>query len=344
LLMMTLSGIVLCERFRLDVFLSEGGFGQVYIARCLQTNNQLAVKIERQDCKLPLLMKESECLQELDFFANNQKTAPVPQFYCSGETADLRYMFMELHGSNVRDIKKMTMYDRFSLPTSLWIFKKMLEAIAFVHQHGWIHRDIKPPNFCLNIGGHRRLVLVDFGTCERSDSTMKSTGFCGTERYASLRTHQKLVAHENDDLWSLYYIVVENINGQLPWRGAPSREIIAQLKKSVQEDVRIIHSLVSHPWFIVAQPPSSMKLMLRLLSGSSYASKFDYNSLISEIERDMKLRNFDENHSALDWELSRYALNSGNAFTQMNPFDNLPSGSPYCKYSPYNSFSPQNGR
>lgn len=76
-----------------------------------------------------------------------------------------------------------------------------------------IFRDIKPPNFCLSLNKPKRLVLVDFGTCERSQATIKAVGFCGTERYASLRTHRnmvlfyfKLLKHNLLRVVNLYYV------------------------------------------------------------------------------------------------------------------------------------------
>lgn len=50
---------------------------------------------------------------------------------------------MELCGRNIRELKKSTLFDRFSITTSLWIAKKMLLAVEFLHSNGWIHRLIK---------------------------------------------------------------------------------------------------------------------------------------------------------------------------------------------------------
>ena len=43
-------------------------------------------------------------------------------------------------------------------------------------------------------------------------------GFRGTVRYASMNAHRNREMGCHDDLWSLLYMLVEFINGHLPWR------------------------------------------------------------------------------------------------------------------------------
>jgi serine/threonine protein kinase len=47
---------------------------------------------------------------------------------------------MELGGMNLREFKKDTKYDQFRIDTSLWIAKKMIEALKLLHDLGWVHR------------------------------------------------------------------------------------------------------------------------------------------------------------------------------------------------------------
>lgn len=44
------------------------------------------------------------------------------------------------------------------------------------------------------------------------------TGFRGTARYASIYSHQSKDLGRRDDLWSLFYMMIELIEGELPWR------------------------------------------------------------------------------------------------------------------------------
>lgn len=49
-------------------------------------------------------------------------------------------------------------------------------------------------------------------------------GFRGTVRYASVNAHKNKEMGRHDDLWSLYYMLVEFVNGQLPWRKIKDKE------------------------------------------------------------------------------------------------------------------------
>jgi len=74
----------------------------------------------------------------------------------------------------------------------------MISRIEFLHQHNFIHRDMKPDNFLMGHGGKKNMVyLIDFGLSKRFKDS--KTGqhipyrdgkdLTGTARYASVNTH-----------------------------------------------------------------------------------------------------------------------------------------------------------
>lgn len=50
----------------------------------------------------------------------------------------------------------------------------------------------------------------------------------GTVRYASINAHKNKEMGRHDDLWSLFYITVEFVNGQLPWRKIKDKEQVSE--------------------------------------------------------------------------------------------------------------------
>lgn len=74
---------------------------------------------------------------------------------------------------------------------------QMISRIEYIHKKKFIHRDIKPDNFCI---GHQqtsnKIFLLDFGLAKRYIQRdgkhipfKKNKSLTGTARYASLNTH-----------------------------------------------------------------------------------------------------------------------------------------------------------
>ena len=100
-----------------------------------------------------------------------------------------------------------------------------------MHLRGFIHRDVKASNFTMGPrDGPARLTvyLVDFGLARRHFA--RETGdvvparlggleFRGTPTYASVGALQGRDQGRSDDLWSLWYVLLDLLLGGLPWRG-----------------------------------------------------------------------------------------------------------------------------
>lgn len=56
---------------------------------------------------------------------------------------------------------------------------------------------------------------------------MNNCAYTGTVRYASINAHKNKEMGRHDDLWSLFYMLVEFVNGQLPWRKIKDKEQVS---------------------------------------------------------------------------------------------------------------------
>ncbi|KAJ3299278.1 Tau-tubulin kinase 2 [Borealophlyctis nickersoniae] len=254
-------------RWKIVSLLGKGAFGEVHSAIDLHTTQTVAMKIEHPACKKPVLKLEIGVIRRLQDCPYICRFLAAGRFYATNDPHSVyNYMVMQLLGPNLSELRRRCPNQRFSIATTMILAKQMLRAIRALHEVGFLHRDIKPGNFCMESETRilkegrqvrARCYLIDFGLSRRYVTSSGSVrearaqvGFRGTARYASIRAHQGkvslLLLHINpyklltercppqelgrvDDLWSLFYVIVEFLKGSLPWRGR-EKERIGELK------------------------------------------------------------------------------------------------------------------
>ena len=138
---------------------------------------------------------------------------------------------MDLMGPSLEDLFEKTPSKQFSLKTVLMLVDQMIQRIEFVHNRAFLHRDIKPDNFCIgNNKTRKKLFLIDFGLAKRylqRDGKhipyREGKSLTGTPRYASLNTHLGIEQSCRDDLESVGYIAMYFLRGSLPWQGIKAK-------------------------------------------------------------------------------------------------------------------------
>ncbi|KAG9472838.1 hypothetical protein GDO78_016763 [Eleutherodactylus coqui] len=168
------------------------------------------------------------------------------------------------------------------MSTTLRLGKQILESIDSIHSVGFLHRDIKPvPSTFTNL--HPSLL------CLLRPQPRNVAGFRGTVRYASVNAHKNREMGRHDDLWSLFYMLVEFAVGQLPWRKIKDKEQVGMIKEKYDHRMLLKHM------------PSEFHLFLEHISTLDYFTKPDYQMIMTVFENSMKERGITENE-AFDWE------------------------------------------
>ncbi|CAI7793282.1 unnamed protein product, partial [Closterium sp. NIES-54] len=78
--------------------------------------------------------------------------------------------------------------------------------------------------------------VIDFGICKRFRSShgvhpaRQVAEFRGSTAYASVHSHLLMDLGRRDDLWSLFYVLVEFLDGELPWRHVQEKERVKEMK------------------------------------------------------------------------------------------------------------------
>lgn len=143
--------------------IGRGAFGEVRLVRQRGSEEIFAMK---KLLKSEMIKKDqiTHILAERDVLANNfsAKSPWIVHLYYSFQDAKYLYLIMEfLPGGDMMNmlIKK----DIFTEAETRFYIAQTIEALDFVHQLHYIHRDIKPDNLLIDADGH--LKLSDFGLC-----------------------------------------------------------------------------------------------------------------------------------------------------------------------------------
>ncbi|KAJ3065480.1 Tau-tubulin kinase 2, partial [Podochytrium sp. JEL0797] len=252
----SLYNLIIKSRWRLISTVGKGAFGEVYLANDLLTGEDVAVKIESPLCKkqvlkleISIMRKLQDCPYVAEHVGAGRFTWPyAPHMLPTNSpsiTVDMlppehpvySYMVMELLGPNLSELRRKSPSGRFSIATTAILGRQMLRGMQALHEVGILHRDIKPGNFCMSLVNVRnptkqRCYLIDFGLSRRYVGTngrvrepRTKVGFRGTARYASINAHLGVELSRADDLWSLFYLLVEFLTGTLPWKGKEKDKI-----------------------------------------------------------------------------------------------------------------------
>lgn len=211
--------ILINKKYYLGKKLGSGSFGEVYQGTDKDTKMQVAIKIEPNLSKHPILH------HEYDVYCQVYKpNKGVPKIYYFGQEDDYKVMVMDMLGSSLEDLFNQC-NRKFSLKTVLMLADQMISRLEYLHSRHFMHRDIKPENFLIGLGNNRdQVYLVDYGLAKRYRSATKHIAYkegnklIGTARYAGINSHKGIQLSRRDDMESLGYLFIYFLKGKLPWQ------------------------------------------------------------------------------------------------------------------------------
>jgi serine/threonine protein kinase len=232
------------NKYTITRYISSGSFGDVFEARNKHTNDLVALKI-------PVKTDDRDGQKSLLAEASIYKTISsrengIPHMKIT-TCRDKKIIVMDLLGPSLEAL--MTEKKKFGLKTVIRLAINMIDIVKYIHSCGYLHRDIKPDNFVIDLHKKDKLYCIDFGLAKRfvkkNDKHVDfadNRKFCGTVRYASIAAHKHFEQGRKDDMEAIGYLLVYFFKGKLPWMGIKHKDkkerykLVGDKKESISEE------------------------------------------------------------------------------------------------------------
>ena len=208
---------LLAGKFRLTRRLGAGGMGAVYLARDLRLERDVAIKTLTESSFVRLVGLKPEA------WAMATMTHPaVAQIHGVESWRGRPFLVVEfLAGGTLEDRLRE---GPLAPSQALSVVARLADALAALHEKGFLHGDVKPSNIGFTTEGAPK--LLDFGLAHAVDD---ATIVGGTLPYLSPEVLAGRPAAEADDVWSLCVVLYEMVSGRHPFAGGALEQVRSRI-------------------------------------------------------------------------------------------------------------------
>src|SRR5437762_9816788 len=218
----------------------RGGQGVVYRAHQKSLNRTVALKVIGLGCwateaHVKRFRREAEAAASLD----HPRIVPI---YEVGERDGQCYFSMQfVEGGQLDEVVSRR---PMSIRRAVELIAKVARTVHYAHEHGILHRDIKPGNILLDKNGEPH--LADFGLARliEADSTVTGTlDVLGTPSYMAPEqaAGNNTEISRNTDVYGLGAVLYQLLTGQPPFAGGTSYETIKLLLETEPRQPRLLN-------------------------------------------------------------------------------------------------------
>ena len=246
--------------YRLLRELGGGGMSRVYLAEETALGRQVVIKVLPPDLAAGLNLERFR--REIQLAAKLQHPHVVP-LLAAGRAGDLLYYTMPfIEGESLRS--KLTREGELPVPDAVRLLRDVVDALAYAHERGVLHRDIKPDNVL--VSRHHALV-TDFGVAKAlseaaighpAPSGFTSAGVAmGTPAYmAPEQAAADPTIDHRADIYAVGIMAYEMLAGNTPFTGRTPQQLLAAHVNRPPEPLGAVRASV---------PPDLASIVMRCL-------------------------------------------------------------------------------
>jgi Tol biopolymer transport system component len=212
-------------RYRLDALIGRGGMGVVFRATDTRLQRPVALKVLSPELATDPAFR-ARFVRESRLAASIDHPSIVP-IYEAGAIGDL--LFIALRFVPGRDLGSILRLEGSLEPDrTVAILRQVADALDAAHQHGLVHRDVKPANVLVEQAGTERAFLADFGLTRRLGEASVAThaGPLGTIDYMAPEQVEGGHIDARTDQYGLACVAVQCLTGSPPFTGGSDAAVL----------------------------------------------------------------------------------------------------------------------
>jgi len=241
-------------RYTLLGRIAQGGMSEIYLGFDRRVRRRVAVKVlyGSDEAFVRRFEREAVAIGTL----SHDHILPLYDF---GVQRPWYYLVMPfVEGGTLRDY--LLKRQRFTVEEAGSFLYQIASALQYAHDHGVIHRDVKPSNILLRLDGHA--YLVDFGLAKAkmsTDALSHAGAMIGTPEYMAPEQSNNINDYRSD-IYSLGIILYQMLTGYVPFTGdtpvavtlkhlqtrpTPPRQLSSDIPQSIEDT--ILKALAKEP-------------------------------------------------------------------------------------------------
>jgi TolB-like protein/tRNA A-37 threonylcarbamoyl transferase component Bud32/Flp pilus assembly protein TadD len=240
---------LVADRYRIGRELGRGGMARVYLAHDVKHGRDVAIKVLRPE--LSQSLGHDRFLREIEIAARLRHPNIVP-LYDSGEVDGALYFVMPYEeGRSLRE--RLRAEGALPVSDALGVLRDVARALAYAHEHGVVHRDVKSDNVMLSSDA---AIVTDFGIAKAVSAALTDGGTELTQTGSAIGTPAYMAPEQaagdpgtdhRADIYAFGCLAFEVFTGNPPFHGLSKHQTIAAHLMTAPPAVGTIRSDVPAP-------------------------------------------------------------------------------------------------